>query len=70
MTLSGEAYRNRTGIGQWENLLGDDFLRIHRSYLVNASLATLHSPDTVTIADAELPVSRKYREEVQIILTR
>ena len=33
VTASGESYRNKTGIGQWENLLGDDFLRIHRSYL-------------------------------------
>ena len=37
VTVSGESYRNKTGIGQWENLLGDDFLRIHRSYLVNIS---------------------------------
>lgn len=69
VTVSGESYRNKTGIGQWENLLGDDFLRIHRSYLVNATYATLSSPDTVTIGTAELPVSRKYKETVQLILT-
>ena len=68
ITLSGESYRNRTGIGQWENLLGDDFLRIHRSYLVNAGLARLASADTVAIGQTELPVSRKYKESVQIIL--
>ena len=62
-------FRNKTGISQWENLLGDNFLRIHRSYLVNANYATLISPDTVTIGTAELPVSRKYKEEVQTILT-
>lgn len=67
VTLSGEAYRNRTGIGQWENLLGDDFLRIHRSYLVNVGLAQLTSPDTVTVGKTELPVSRKYKETVHII---
>lgn len=64
VTLSGESYRNKTGIGQWENLLGDDFLRIHRSYLVNASLATLAAADTVTIGNTQLPVSRKYKETV------
>ena len=65
VTVDGESHRNKTGIGQWENLLGDDFLRIHRSYLVNTALSTLTSPDTVTIGDTQLPVSRKYKETVQ-----
>ena len=65
ITVSGESHRNKTGIGQWENLLGDDFLRIHRSYLVNIALSTLTSPDTVTVGDIQLPVSRKYKESVQ-----
>ena len=68
VTVSGESHRNKTGIGQWENLLGDDFLRIHRSYLVNAGLATLTSPDTVTVIGTPLPVSRKYKEATQAYL--
>lgn len=62
-------FRNKTGISQWENLLGDNFLRIHRSYLVNTAYAKIASPDIVTVGTAALPVSRKYREEVQTILT-
>lgn len=65
VTSSGTSYRNKTGIGQWENLLGPAFLRIHRSYLVNVSLATLSGPDTVLVGDLELPVSRKYKDSVQ-----
>jgi len=65
VTITGESYRNKTGITQWENLLGEGFLRIHRSYMVNTSLATLEAPDTVTVGDTRLPVSRKYREAVQ-----
>lgn len=65
VTTAGEAFRNKTGIGQWENLLGKGFLRIHRSFLVNVGLATLSSSDTVTVGAAELPVSRKYKEIVQ-----
>ena len=45
-----------------ENLLGHNFLRIHRSYLVNTAYAKLASPDTVTVNTAELPISRKYKE--------
>ena len=48
-----------------ENILGEDFLRIHRSYLVNIALATRTAPDTVMVGTTELPVSRKYREAVQ-----
>ena len=43
----GQSYRNRNGISQWENLLGEGFLRIHRAFLVNVSHATLSTPDTV-----------------------
>ena len=63
----GRQYRNKTGIGQWENLLSPGFLRVHRSFLVNLSDATLTSPDVVTIAGQEIPVSRKYKDSVRCI---
>ena len=65
VTVSGDTYRNKTGITQWENLLGEGFLRIHRSFLVNASMASLTSPDTLSVLDKTLPVSRKYKESVK-----
>ena len=68
VTTSGDSYRNKTGISQWENLLGDGFLRIHRSYLVNMSYASLSSPDLVTVSGKELPVSRKYKENVKVLV--
>ena len=68
VTVSGDSFRNRTGIGQWENLLGEGFLRIHRSYLINVAFATLSSPETVRVADTELPISRKYKEIVKMVL--
>ena len=60
----GQQYRNKTGIGQWEDALGPGFLRIHRAFLVNGKEAHLSSPDTVTVAGTELPVSRKYKDSV------
>lgn len=63
----GGTYRNRTGITQWENLLGPGFLRIHRAFLVNASEAALSSPDTVTVGGKELPVSRKYKDAARVL---
>lgn len=69
VTVSGESHRNKTGISQWENLLGEGFLRIHRSYLVRADAATLISADTVSVGKVQLPVSRKYRDRVQKLRT-
>lgn len=64
VTAKGAVYRNKTGIGQWENLLGEDFIRIHRSYLVNLSMLVPESPECVLVNGIRLPVSRKYRDKV------
>ena len=58
----GRRFRNKTGISQWENILGKDFVRIHRSYLVNRSFITEIGSDSILAAGTELPVSRKYRK--------
>jgi hypothetical protein len=64
----GKCYRNKTSISQWENLLGVDFLRIHRSFLVNRAETLITSPDEVSIAGQTIPVSRKYKDDVRILL--
>lgn len=66
ITVSGESYRNKTGISQWENLLGDGFLRIHRSYLVNFSYAKYVGADTIIIGETQLPISKKYKESIAL----
>ena len=67
-TRDGGQYRNRTGITQWENLLGPGFLRVHRAFLVNIADATLASQDLVSVAGQSLPVSRKYKDSVKAVL--
>ena len=64
-SLDGQKYRNKTAISQWENMLGMDFVRIHRSYLVNRPQISQNDSETVTLSDGQvLPVSRKYRERI------
>lgn len=58
-------YRNKTGISQWENILGDNFIRIHRSYIVNRASITSIDKDFICISEIELPISRKYYKAVQ-----
>ena len=66
-TLDGRSFRNKTGISQWENLLGDPFVRIHRSYLVNRAVITSVEPDSLTASGQTLPISRKYRNTLDPI---
>lgn len=64
-TQDGRQFRNRTGIGQWEDALGDGFLRVHRAFLVNTAHAVLTAPDVLTIGGQEIPISRKYKDSVR-----
>ena len=63
-TLDGQRYRNKTNISQWEQILEDDFLRTHRSFLVNIHQVTKAEPDSLQLGDITIPVSRKYKEVV------
>lgn len=60
----GQKYRNKTPISQWENLLGIDFVRIHRSFLVGRQHIAKADIETITLTDGKiLPISRKYRDQ-------
>lgn len=61
----GRSFRNKTSISSWERLLGSEYLRIHRSFLVRLSACTGLEHDNVILGDARLPISRKYKEAVQ-----
>ena len=65
----GRRFRNKTGITQWGNVLGEDYIRVHRSYLVRKTAITSIAKETITLSDGtEIPVSRKYREELSILV--
>lgn len=66
IATGGRTYRNKTGISQWETILGDDFIRIHRSYIVNRASITSIDKEFVWIGDSQLPISRKYYKSVQV----
>jgi len=61
----GRRFRNKTSISSWVRLLGAEYLRIHRSYLVRISACTGLDHDNVLLGDVRLPISRKYKEVVQ-----
>ena len=58
-------FKNKTPISQWEANLQPHFVRIHRSYLVNRKAVTGVDVDILYVGDAQLPISRKYKERVK-----
>jgi two-component system, LytTR family, response regulator len=48
-----------------EELIDDQFLRIHKSYLVNTSRIRSLSPTEITIEGIRLPIGRSYKNLVQ-----
>ncbi|MBO4724635.1 MAG: LytTR family transcriptional regulator [Bacteroidaceae bacterium] len=61
----GRTLRNRTSISQWEALLGEPFIRVHRAFLVNSKYVLSYKGDTIKVGDEELPVSRKYQKDLK-----
>ena len=57
-------FRNITPISQWEAILMPQFIRIHRSYLINKEAITRVDGDLLYVNGIELPISRKYKEAV------
>jgi hypothetical protein len=64
----GRSYRNKRPISVWANLLGKEFLRIHRSYLVRISACQGKEGENIMLGHLRLPISRKYKTEVQEVL--
>ena len=64
----GRRFRNKTGITQWGNVLGEDFIRVHRSYIVRKTAIVSITKEILTLSDGtEIPVSRKYRDTLSAL---
>lgn len=49
-------------------ITGHDFIRIHRSYVVNRKMISEYSASTVLVNGTKLPVGRTYREKLDEVL--
>ena len=64
VATDGLRFKNITPISRWEATLKPQFIRIHRSFLVNKSAVTGIDVDLLNIGDIQLPISRKYKDQV------
>lgn len=64
--------RNITALYSLKNLLEDlpkdQFLRVHRSFIVSLKYVEMVDAASVTVAGAELPIGPSYRDEVMKVL--
>jgi len=70
--ISSERERiiTREKISKVQKRLPSNFLRIHRSYLINCNKIQSYSKEQVTVNGIELPVSRTYKKEVFLTLSK
>lgn len=55
-------------ISEFEKKLSYNFLRIHRSFIVNTSKVTAFTTKDVEISDQEIPIGESYKAEVMRLL--
>jgi len=64
ITSSGKKIITREKISRLQKRLPEDFLRIHRSFVVNRNKIKAYSKGQITMNDTVLPVSRTYKKEL------
>lgn len=63
-------YRTKTRISQWEQLLDERFVRIHRAFIVNAEKVVDITASQVVMEGRAFEFSRKYKEQAFAQLSR
>lgn len=68
---SDQKYITQLPIGELEEQLpGNQFLRVHRSYIVNLDKVTAFTGLDVEIGKTEIPIGRSYKSHVNTILSQ
>ncbi len=60
----GNSHRTKMVISQWENVLDERFIRIHRSFIVNKLKITGSDSRYVYIGEERIEISRKYKDKL------
>lgn len=70
-TMDGKEFTSKNRISDMESTLPkDQFLRIHRSYIINTNRISAFSSGDIEVSGIELPVGASYKESVDAFLKR
>jgi len=61
---NGEKYIIRESLGEYSNQLNEDFVRVHRSYIVNFQHITKVEANQLWINEFEVPISKQHRNDI------
>jgi hypothetical protein len=62
VTAQSMTYPTRMKISQWESVLDNRFVRVHRSFIVNRCHVSRFDARTAWLGETSIEISRKYRE--------
>lgn len=68
--IEEKSLQSRERIGQIADRLPSDFLRVHRSFIVNPALAIAVNSSRIEMKAGEIPVSRAYKKKVNSLLAK
>jgi DNA-binding LytR/AlgR family response regulator len=59
----------KENISTFESILPENFIRIHRSFIVNQNFVKSFKSNELVVNDVKLPISRSYKNRTHKILT-
>jgi len=60
----------KIGIGEMEKMLEDNFLRVHRSYIINLDKVTAYNAEELFIQKISIPIGTNYKKIVESALQK
>ncbi|MDG2450796.1 MAG: LytTR family DNA-binding domain-containing protein [Saprospiraceae bacterium] len=64
ITLKNDRLITKERISKFKNKLPSNFIRIHRSFIINGDYVKSYNKEIISIDDFDLPISRSYRKDV------
>jgi len=67
--LEKENHITKSSISSFEKKLDQQFIRVHRSYIINKDKITAYTKNDIEIGKIEVPIGEKFRENINSFLT-
>lgn len=65
IVIEDKEYVERVTLKDMENHLNENFIRVHRSYIVNKNKITSYKINEIFIGETKIPLSKNYKQELR-----